>query len=284
MKASKALSTLLKPSGAESLLFSCENFLLVFSFLRCFWKYSVLHVRFSRKPPFSLKTKRSLLYHSTIVSLPNRISCFDIFVASLGKGFVFNLPIITSACEKRNACSLYKRNSYKLAANTCSWHTSEELLLLLLFSLLLLLLLLPFGMISIFSLSSSHDAVTNVVELMTTFGCVLGSSDSILSSSSKNGGFLLGVASPILLSSSLYWRYAVTRVWRRVLQASPSRSSYPQAIKKSPISCHIGFFLVQDFSLSWTFSSPQFSSKSLVSLSSHVLPRTFVWSRHFEVV
>ena len=284
MKASKALSTLLKPSGAESLLFSCEDFLLVFSFLRCFWKYSVLHVRFSRKPPFSLKTKRSLLYHSTIVSLPNRIFCFDIFVASLGKGFVFNFPIITSACEKRNAYSLYERNSYKLAANTCSWHTSEELLLLLLLSLLLLLLL-PFGMISIFSLSSSHDdAVTIVVELMTTFGCVLGLSDSILSSSSKNGGFLLGVAFPVFLSSSLYWRYAVTRVWRRVLQASPSRSSYPNAIKKSPISCHISFFLVQDFSLSWTFSSPQFSSKSLVSLSSHVLPRTFVWSRHFEVV
>ena len=188
MKASKALSTLLKPSGAESLLFSCEDFLLVFSFLRCFWKYSVLHVRFSRKPPFSLKTKRSLLYHSTIVSLPNRIFCFDIFVASLGKGFVFNFPIITSACEKRNAYSLYERNSYKLAANTCSWHTSEELLLLLLLSLLLL----PFGMISIFSLSSSHDdAVTIVVELMTTFGCVLGLSDSILSSSSKNGGFCL---------------------------------------------------------------------------------------------
>ena len=162
MKASKALSTLLKPSGAESLLFSCENFLLVFSFLRCFWKYSVLRVRFSRKPPFSLKTKRSLLYHSTIVSLPNRIFCFDIFVASLGKGFVFNFPIITSACEKRNAYSLYERNSYKLAANTCSWHTSEELLLLLLLSLLLL----PFGMISIFSLSSSHD---DAVKLMTTF-------------------------------------------------------------------------------------------------------------------
>ena len=179
MKASKALSTLLKPSGAESLLFSCEDFLLVFSFLRCFWKYSVLHVRLSRKPPFSLKTKRSLLYHSTIVSLPNRIFCFDIFVASLGKGFVDACGILTSACEKTNTYSLYERNNYKLPATTCSWHTSEELLL----PLLSLLLLLPFGMISIFSLSSSHDdAVTIVVELMTTFGCVLGLSDSILSS------------------------------------------------------------------------------------------------------
>ena len=45
-------------------------------------------------------------------------------------------------------------------------------------------------MISIFSLSfSQDDAVTIVVELMTTFGCVLGLSDSILSSLSKNGGF-----------------------------------------------------------------------------------------------
>ena len=57
--------------------------------------------------------------------------------------------------------------------------------------------------------------------------------------------------------------------------ASPSRSSYPQAIKKSPISCHIGFFLVQDFNLSLTFSSLHFSSKTLVSRSSHALPRTF---------
>ena len=119
----------------------------------------------------------------------NRISCFDIFVASLGKGFVFTFSIITSACEKRNTYSLYERNNYKLPATTCSWHTSEELLLPLLLSLLLLL---PFGMISIFSLSSSHDdAVTIVVELMTTFGCVLGLSDSILSSSSKNGVFCL---------------------------------------------------------------------------------------------
>ena len=150
---------------------------------------------------------------------------------------------------------------------------------------MLLLLLLPFGMISIFSLSSSHDnAVTIFVELMTTFGCVLGLSDSILSSSSKNGGFLLGVAFPVFLSSSLYWRYAVTRVWRQVLQATPSRSWYSQTIKKSPISCHIGFFLVQDFNLSWTFSSPHFSSKTLVSRSSHVLPRTFFRSRHFEAV
>ena len=77
----------------------------------------------------------------------------------------------------------------------------------------MLSLLLPFGMISIFSLSSSHDdAVTD-----DNFDCVLGLSDSILSSSSKNGGFLLGVAFPVFLSSSLYWRYAVTRVWRRVL-------------------------------------------------------------------
>ena len=55
-------------------------------------------------------------------------------------------------------------------------------------------------MISIFSLSSSHDdAVTIVVELMTIFYCVLGLSDSFLCSSSKNVGFLLGVAFPILL-------------------------------------------------------------------------------------
>ena len=55
-------------------------------------------------------------------------------------------------------------------------------------------------MISIFSLSSSHDeVVTIVVELMTIFDCVLGLSDSILCSSSKNVGFLLGVAFPILL-------------------------------------------------------------------------------------
>ena len=90
---------------------------------------------------------------------------------------------------------------------------------------MLLLLLLPFGMISIFSFSSSHDnTVTIFVELMTTFSCVLGLSDTILSSSSKNGGFLLGVAFPVFLSSSLYWRYAVTKVWRRDLEASPSRS------------------------------------------------------------
>ena len=87
--------------------------------------------------------------------------------------------------------------------------------------------------------------------------------------------FLLGVAFPVFLSSSLYWRYAVTIVWRRVLQASPSRSSCPQAIKKSPISCHIGFFLVQDFNLSWTFSSLHYSSKTVVPWSSHVLPRIF---------
>ena len=126
-------------------------------------------------------------------------------------------------------------------------------------------------MISIFLLSSSHDdAVTIVVKLMTTFSCVLGLSGSILSSSSKNG-----VAFPVFLSSSLYWRYAVIRVWGRVLQASPSRSSYPQAVKKSPISYHISFFLVQDFNLSWNFSSPHLSSKTLVSRSSHVLLRTF---------
>ena len=118
--------------------------------------------------------------------------------------------------------------------------------------------------------SSSHD------DAATTFGCVLGLSDSILSSSSKNGGFLQGVAFPVFLSSSLDWWYAVTRVWRQVLQAYPSRSSYPQAIKKSPISCHIGLFLVQDFNLNWMFSSPHFSSKSLVSRSSHVLPRIFL--------
>ena len=133
--------------------------------------------------------------------------------------------------------------------------------------------------------SSSHDdAATIFAELITTFGCVLGLSDSILSSSSKNGGFLLGAAFPVFLSSSLDWRYAVTRVWRWVLQASPSRCSYPQAIKKSPISCHIGLFLVQDFNLNWMFSSPHFSSKSLVS---QFLPRSsahFFWTRHFQTV
>ena len=67
--------------------------------------------------------------------------------------------------------------------------------------------------------SSSHDDATIIfAELMTTFGCVLRLSDSILSSSLKNGGFLLGVAFPVFLSSSLDWRYAVTRVWKRVLQ------------------------------------------------------------------
>jgi len=76
------------------------------------------------------------------------------------------------------------RFSWRPVHDACS--ILEELLLLS-----LLLLLLPF----LFSLSSPHDdAVTIVVELMTIFDCVLGLSDSILSSSSKNGGFLLGVA------------------------------------------------------------------------------------------
>ena len=70
---------------------------------------------------------------------------------------------------------------------------------------MLLLSLLP---PPIFSLSSQDDAGTTVVELITTFGCVLGLPESIFSSSLKNGGFLLGVAFPVFLSSSLYRRHA----------------------------------------------------------------------------
>ena len=91
--------------------------------------------------------------------------------------------------------SLYERNSYKLPGNTCSWNTLEELLLLLL--LLSLLLLPPFGMISIFSLSSPHDnAVKIVVELMTTFGCVRYSAYRIVFYPARRRMvfFLLGVA------------------------------------------------------------------------------------------
>ena len=64
--------------------------------------------------------------------------------------------------------------------------------------------------------SASHDdAATIFAELMTTFGCVLGLSDSILSSSFEEWSVFAwcGVK---FLSSSLDWRYAVTRVWRRV--------------------------------------------------------------------
>ena len=128
----------------------------------------------------------------------------------------------------------------------------------------------------ILSLSSSHG---DVVEMMTIFDCVLGLSDSIRSISSKNGVFfLLVVAFHVFLSSSLYWRYAVTRV-RRVLQASPSRSSYPQAN-----------FLPYWFfpstgrqSLLDVFVSPFFEQNS----SLLVLPRSsanFFCSRHFEAV
>ena len=133
----------------------------------------------------------------------------------------------------------------------------------------------PFGMISIFSLSSSHDdAVTIVVELMTTFGCVLGLSDNILSSSSKNGVFLLCVAFPVF-----YVRLCISGMplqecgggFSRLLR----RGLYIHRPLKSRQFLAIWvFFLVQDFNLSWTFSSRHFSSKTLVSRSSHVLPRT----------
>ena len=143
-------------------------------------------------------------------------------------------------------------------------------------------------MISIFSLSSSHDdAVIIVVKLMTTFGCVRYSAYRIVfyparlrmvvfclvwrfpSSFKKKVHLCIGGITLQECGGGFYW------LLRR-------GHSYPQAITKSPISCHIGFFLVQDLNLSWTFSSAHFSSKTLVSRSSHVLPRTFFWSRHFE--
>ena len=138
---------------------------------------------------------------------------------------------------------------------------------------LLVLLLLPFGMISIFSLFSfvfPRWCRSNCCRIWWQFLIVYSAYRIVFYPARQR----IVVAFPVFLSSSLYWRYAVTRVWRRVLQASLSRSSCPQAIKKS-ISCHIGFFTVQDFNLSWTFSSPHFSSKTLVSRPSHVLPRTF---------
>ena len=113
---------------------------------------------------------------------------------------------------------------------------------------------------------------------MAVFGWVFGILESIFSSSSKNGGFLLGVAFLVFFSSSLYRRYTFTRVRRRVLQASPSRSSYPQAIKQFPISFHTGFFLVYDYRILAGRFPPHFSSNSVVSWSS-----TFVFcSRHFQ--
>jgi len=42
------------------------------------------------------------------------------------------------------------------------------------------------------------------------------------------------------------------------------------------ISSHMGFFLVHDFSWSWVFSSPHFSSNRRVSLCSQTLPRVLV--------
>ena len=103
--------------------------------------------------------------------------------------------------------------------------------------------LLPLEMISIFSLSSSHDdAVAIVVELMTIFDCVLGLSDSILCSSSKKVGFFAWCG--VSHSSKVRLCIGVKPLQEcggGFLQASPSRSSCPQAIKKSPISCHTGF-------------------------------------------
>ena len=107
-----------------------------------------------------------MLAFPVLGSLEFYSSCFQLFLFSF-----FTVKLHSYTDKYSYSYSLYERNSYKLPGNTCSRNASEELLLLLL--LLLSLLLLPFGMISIFSLSSSHDnAVKIVVELMTTFGCV----------------------------------------------------------------------------------------------------------------
>ena len=108
-----------------------------------------------------------MLAFPVLGSLEFYSSCFQLFLFSF-----FTVKLHSYTDKYSYSYSLYERNSYKLPGNTCSRNASEELLLLLLL-LLSLLLLLPFGMISIFSLSSSHDnAVKIVVELMTTFGCV----------------------------------------------------------------------------------------------------------------
>ena len=116
-------------------------------------------------------TNKNIIYLSVwnwrfpvLGSLEFYSSCFQLFLFSFFTVKLHSYPV-------KDSYSLYERNSYKLPGNTRSWNTSEELLPLLL--LLSLLLLLPFGMISIYSLASSHDdAVTIVVELMTTSGCL----------------------------------------------------------------------------------------------------------------